>query len=161
MESTKSTFQTSSTARRIIFFDGYCTLCNWWIDFLLKRIQKLKRNSSNQVFLLASLQGKAAREIFEVAGRTDLLKLPLRSIVLYERVAGTVQESDFFTESDAVIRIISQLGFPWSMCKIFKLLPRGLRDTFYRFISKNRYQLFGKRQSCRVPTPEEREWFLD
>ncbi len=110
---------------------------------------------------MASLQGKTAKEILETAGRTDLLTPPLKTIVLYERVAGTVGESEFFTESDAVLRIFSELEFPWSLLGFFRFFPRRLRDFVYQVISKNRYRWFGKRESCRVPTPEEKAWLLD
>ena len=67
----------------------------------------------------------------------------------------------FLTESDAILRIFSALGFPWSMFGVFRLVPRVIRDFIYRVIAKNRYQWFGKRETCRMPTQEERKFLLD
>ena len=40
------------------------------------------------------------------------------------------------------------------------IVPRPIRDAVYRWIARNRYQWFGKRDTCRLPTLEERERFL-
>lgn len=161
MESIKSTVQTSSKARRIVFFDGYCTLCNQWVDFLLRVLTNPKKESTHYSFQLASLQGKTAKEILASTGRSDLLAPPFNTIVLYERVAGTVNEVVFFTESDAILRIFAGIGTPWSFFAIFRFLPRFVRDGIYRLIARYRYRWFGKRETCRLPTIEERVWLLD
>lgn len=165
MESTRSTSQINSTVhstvRRVIFFDGYCNLCNQWVDFLLRVLRARSKKSAHFSIQLASLQGKTAQEIFTAAGRTDLLAPPLNTVVLYERVAGTVGESEFYTESDAILRVFAELEFPWSWFGVFRFIPKSIRDAIYRWISKNRFRWFGKRESCRLPTPEERTWFLD
>lgn len=36
------------------------------------------------------------------------------------------------------------------------MVPRVLRDPVYRWIARNRYHLFGKRDTCWVPTPQQR-----
>ena len=157
----RSTLQTSSDARRIIFFDGECNLCNQWVDFLLRLLQRRSKESTHFLFQLASLQGKTAQSIFSSAGRSDLIKPPYTSVVLYQRVAGTVSESEFFIESDAILRIFSELEFPWSMFRVFRIIPRFIRDFIYRMIARNRLRWFGKRNTCRVPTLQEKAYFLD
>lgn len=166
MASTRSTFQTSSNpsetkSRRIVFFDGYCSLCNQWVDFLLRVLTNPKKESTHYSFQLASLQGNTAREILKATGRSDLLEPPFNTIVLYERVAGTVNEVVFFTESDAILRIFAGIGSPWSIMAVFRFLPRFIRDGIYRLIARKRYQWFGKRDTCRLPTKEESAWLLD
>ncbi len=161
MESIRSTFQTSSEARRVIFFDGECNLCNQWVDFLLRLLKRRSKESTHFSFQLASLQGKTAQSIFASAGRLDLIKPPYTSVVLYQRVAGTVSESEFFTESESLLRIFSELEFPWSLLRAFRVIPSFIRDSIYRWIARNRIGWFGRRATCRVPTLQEKAYFLD
>ena len=39
-------------------------------------------------------------------------------------------------------------------------MPRFLRDWLYDRVAKNRYRLFGKKELCLIPAPEERARFL-
>jgi predicted DCC family thiol-disulfide oxidoreductase YuxK len=57
-------------------------------------------------------------------------------------------------DSDAVLAIYKGLGWPWKAALIFKLAPRRIRDPLYRWIARNRYRVFGRRESCWVPGPE-------
>lgn len=70
-------------------------------------------------------------------------------------------QGQYFEKSDAVLMILPQLGGVWNVFRMGWIFPRGLRDWIYDFVAKNRYVLFGKRDSCRLPTPEERALFLD
>lgn len=127
---------------QIIFFDGICTLCNGAVDFIIKRD---KKNS----FRFASLQS-------EIAGSylPDPMLSSLSTIVLYAN-------GKLYTESDAAIHIAAQLGGAWSIFKFFLIVPKFLRDGIYKLVSKNRYKWFGKRNTCRLPTAEERHRFLE
>ena len=42
-----------------------------------------------------------------------------------------------------------------------RIVPRPLRDWLYDRIALNRYRLFGRRQTCFVPTDEIADRFLD
>lgn len=129
------------TDRQIIFFDGVCNLCNAFVDFLIRR-------DKDQIFSFAPLQGETARH-----------KLPdgqparLSSVVLWNQ--GQILE-----KSDAALMILQQLGGPWWFMRVFWILPSFLRDFVYDLIAANRYRLFGKRETCRLPTPEEKARFL-
>ncbi len=61
---------------------------------------------------------------------------------------------------DAALRILQSLGFPYSLAGVFRVFPKALRDAVYRWIARNRYRWFGRRDACRLPTPVERERFL-
>jgi predicted DCC family thiol-disulfide oxidoreductase YuxK len=41
------------------------------------------------------------------------------------------------------------------------IIPWPWRDFVYQFVADHRYLWFGKRDSCRIPTPFERAQFLD
>jgi predicted DCC family thiol-disulfide oxidoreductase YuxK len=63
--------------------------------------------------------------------------------------------------SDAVIFVLKQLGV-WRFSGVFlQFLPRALRDWGYGIIARNRYRIFGRFDSCVLPSPENRERFLD
>ncbi len=64
-------------------------------------------------------------------------------------------------KSNAVLSIAVGLGFPYSLAYVFKIIPRFLRNYVYDVIARNRYNWFGKKNTCRIPTEAERELFLD
>ena len=69
-------------------------------------------------------------------------------------------EGTLYAESDAVLQIVKFLKMPYSWSVVFRLVPRMVRDGAYRLIARNRYRWFGKRDTCRVPTVQEREKIL-
>lgn len=110
----------------------------------------MKRDTSG-VFRFASLQSDISREILE-KHQVDTADMHTIVLLKNERV---------YYRSNAVLEILYDLQFPWPLFYIFKLIPRIIRDQIYRVISKNRYGWFGKRDTCRVPTAKERQWFLE
>lgn len=129
-------------AAPVIYFDGFCGLCNGFVDFVLSR-DKARR------FRFAPLQGSTAKARFGDPGDVDPT-----TIVLEE-------DGRTFERSTAALRIISGLGGGWSIVSVLGLVPRFLRDAVYDWVARHRYGWFGKRDSCRLPSPEERAVFLD
>lgn len=129
--------------KNIIFFDGYCSLCNGFIDFIIRRDKK-------HFFHISSLQGKAAQIVLSEADINQL------STVILLNAQGKK-----FYKSKAVFEILLALGGLHRALVVFKILPRFVTDFIYDVVAKNRYRIFGKVQSCRVPTAEERTYFLD
>lgn len=128
--------------RTILFFDGVCGLCNQAVDFVLKRDRK-------KILQFAPLQGETARVLLSPADIDNL-----NSMVLW--VDGKA-----YRKSAAAVRILWLLGSGWKVLgTIFCLIPSPLRDVVYSLIAANRYRIFGKKESCRIPTPEERVRFL-
>ena len=130
-----------SSGRQIIFFDGVCNLCNGFVDFLVTR----DRDSR---FQFASLQGETARRLLPEGSRE------LRSVVL-------LKDGEIFEKSDAVLRVLVQLGGLYGWSGLFRVLPAFFRDWIYDLVAANRYRIFGRRESCRLPDPGEKEKFLD
>lgn len=62
--------------------------------------------------------------------------------------------------SDAVLRMLGHLRAPWRWGRVARILPRAFRDWCYRRVARNRYRLFGKTDTCMVPTPALRQRFL-
>lgn len=122
----------------ILFFDGVCTLCNRSVDWVIRRDRQ-------RVFRFASLQGETAKRLVPDAAKD------LNSFVIWQNGVA-------WKRSDAVIRVLIGLRAPGA--KILGLVPRPLRDFVYALVAKNRYRWFGKHESCRLPTADERSRFL-
>ncbi len=128
----------------ILLFDGVCNLCNGTVDFIM-------RHDRLGVVKLGSLQSRTGRELLTDAGLPEDYDA---SLVLFE-------DGQVYTSSDAALRVARYLDAPWSWSGVLRIVPRPLRDVVYRWVSRNRYQWFGKRDTCRLPTEEERARFID
>ncbi|MCE9672169.1 DCC1-like thiol-disulfide oxidoreductase family protein [Myxococcus stipitatus] len=71
-----------------------------------------------------------------------------------------VEDGRIYERSTAALRVVRRLSGAWKLLYAFMLVPRPLRDVVYGLIARNRYRLFGKAESCRMPTPELRARFL-
>lgn len=127
----------------IILFDGVCNMCNSFVQFVIKRDPK-------GIFKFASLQSNTGSSILNQYGyRKDL-----HSIVL-------IDGDTLYTESTAILHIISNLTGSVRILSLFKIVPKPLSDKLYQFGAKYRYQLFGKQTSCMIPTEEIKSRFID
>ncbi len=125
----------------VVYFDGVCNLCNAFIDFLV-------RIDSTKVLRYAPLQGTTAKNNGVARGSADLA-----SVVV-------VANGMIWNESDAVLRVFEALGGRWRMLAWVRIVPKPIRDSLYRTVARNRYRIFGRRDTCRVPTKSEQELFL-
>jgi predicted DCC family thiol-disulfide oxidoreductase YuxK len=72
-----------------------------------------------------------------------------------------IREGEALTDTDALISVLQSLHIGWrGIAFVLKLIPRAWRNAMYRFIARNRYRLFGRRDVCYVPSPEDRARFL-
>ncbi|MEO0499177.1 MAG: DCC1-like thiol-disulfide oxidoreductase family protein [Pseudomonadota bacterium] len=127
----------------IVVFDAECVLCSANAKFILTHDREGR-------FRLASVQSDIGQSIYR---RHDMDPEDPVSMIVIEN--GTLR-----TDSDGVIAIFANLGLPWSAARMAKIVPHALRDRTYRFIARNRYRLFGKRDSCWVAPPEYRARIL-
>jgi predicted DCC family thiol-disulfide oxidoreductase YuxK len=134
----------SFTDLPIVFFDGVCNLCNGYVDFMMRRDRQGR-------FRFASLQGEIARTRL---GETLRASGDIPSIVLLD-------EQGIHARSAAVLRMLTGLGGPWHLLRLLQCLPSPLLDAFYDFVAARRVRWFGRRETCRVPTPSDRDRLLD
>ena len=137
--------------RLVVGFDGYCGLCSRSVRWLLKRDRRDR-------FRFVSLESEM---IAGVLARHSLSGLDDASgTMLVVRDAGRAEES-VLVRSDAVVALLLELPRPWPMVGLMlKGIPRPLRDLAYRLIARWRYRIWGRLESCPLPTAEERERFL-
>jgi predicted DCC family thiol-disulfide oxidoreductase YuxK len=126
----------------IVFFDGVCGLCNRFIDVLFKLDSKRDR------LKFAALQGETAKKVIPAETLDQL-----NTVVIYI-------EGKLYYQSTGVLKLCAFLPWYYQWMQVFLILPKGFRDWIYNWVSKNRYKWFGKKETCRLPTPEERAKFL-
>jgi predicted DCC family thiol-disulfide oxidoreductase YuxK len=127
-----------------IVFDGACVICNGWVDFLL-------RHDVRGRYRFAAMQGTNGRALLAAHG---LDPDDPTSFLL-------IDEAGAHRDTDAIVRVIAGLGGVWRAVHVARLLPRTWRDAAYRTLARNRYRWFGRRETCRVPSPHEAARFLD
>lgn len=132
-----------NTAESIVVFDGVCNLCSAAVRFILN-------NDKAGRIRFAPLQSSLGQTLLEQHG---IDPANARSFLL-------LRGPDAYLESDAALEIARDLG-PWRWLRVFRVIPRSLRNRIYGLIARNRYRWFGKRDTCFVPTREQRARFLD
>ncbi|TSA41444.1 MAG: DUF393 domain-containing protein [Verrucomicrobiales bacterium] len=133
-----------ANASGLVLYDGVCGMCDRTVQFLLK-------NDVTRTLKFAALQGDTARQ------RADLPN-DLKSVAFVAN-HGTTQEQIYF-RSEAVLRMLDQIGGFWRVVSWLRVVPRPVRDAIYDAIAKRRYQWFGKFDACHIPSPELRDRFL-
>jgi predicted DCC family thiol-disulfide oxidoreductase YuxK len=129
--------------RPVIVFDGHCSLCTGWARFVLK-------HDRQRSFRLLPAQSHLGRALYVHYGldphdyETNIL----------------IADGLAWFRSEGTIRMVEELGFPWSLAKIFRLIPVWLRDRLYHCIARNRLRLFGKRVVCYRSEPGKEDRFL-
>jgi predicted DCC family thiol-disulfide oxidoreductase YuxK len=135
--------EASEDERPVIVFDAECVLCSANARFVL-------RHDHRRTFRLASVQSEAGQALYRRFGIEP--SDPETMIV--------VSGDRMLRDSDAVLAIFDGLGGGWRAAGILRLVPRALRDRLYRWVARNRYRLFGKRETCWLPDPADAERFL-
>ena len=151
----------------ILFFDGVCGLCNRFVDLMLQA-------DNRDLFRYAPLQGETARSLLGiegeagggVAGNRQANDSPPGGPQAGDPKTGDprsfiyLEKSKLHAQSNAVLLALRRLGGAWRLIAVLYVFPRPLRDFVYRIVARNRYRWFGRRDACRVPTPDEQDRFL-
>ena len=127
----------------VLLFDGVCNLCNHSVQFVLKR-------DKHKYFKFAALQSDSGQKLL------DQFDLPIRDFTSFV----LIENDKIYLKSTAVLHVVKHLGGVWFLLYVFIIIPRPIRDFFYNLIAKNRYKIFGKQETCMLPTPELKERFL-
>ena len=130
--------------KSIILFDGVCNLCNASVNFVIRHDRKAQ-------FLFASFQSDTAKEILL---KFDLKNLNIDTVIL-------VENDKIYDKSTAALKIAKHLDGGFNLFYGFVIIPKFLRDWIYNIVANHRYQWFGKKESCIIPSPEIKNRFLD
>ena len=126
----------------LVLFDGVCVLCSGWVHFLIER-DKVK------FFRFTPIQSAYGRKLAQRLG-IDAETPETNAVIL----GGCA-----YFKADSAIQALIRVP-RWRWVRVFSILPRPVRNWFYDRIARNRYQLFGRTESCMVPTPELMRRFI-
>ncbi len=130
-------------ARSIVLFDGVCNLCNGFVNFLIDR-------DPHDRFQFGSLQSESVKGLLRPFNySTDEISTVL-----------LIQDGQLYSQSTAVLKIFRQMPGAWPLMYAFVVLPKPIRDFFYNLVARNRYKIFGRKDTCRIPTRELRSKFV-
>lgn len=127
------------TQTHIILFDGYCNLCSSAVQFILKHDKK-------NIFKYASLQSEFGMQSLAANG---LSTTKIETVVLIENGVA-------YTYSTGALKIAKNLSGIWPLFYGAIIIPAFIRDALYKFIAKNRYRWFGKKDTCMMLSPGSR-----
>jgi predicted DCC family thiol-disulfide oxidoreductase YuxK len=99
--------------------------------------------------MFSSLQSDEAKRLLP-----DDITQALDSVVVLS------PSGQIFRESDAILEIARHMGGVYPAFRVFSVLPGSIRDGLYKWVARNRYRWFGKKDVCRVPTRELASRFI-
>lgn len=126
----------------VMFFDGECIFCIKALQFFIGIDKKEKVRYT-------TLQSEAGIKVREELG----LSADIDSVVL-------IDKGEFYIKSDVTFQTFKHLTQPWRALSILRFVPRIIRDFFYDLTARNRYKIFGKRESCIIPDAAQQHLFL-
>ncbi len=139
--------------RLVVLFDGHCALCNRTVRWFLRHDR----------------QDRLRFAAFEASGWGELLKRHGISVPDSESGPNTIlvlrdfsgAEEEILVRTDAALAMLRELSPPWpAVSAVLRLVPRPVRDLAYRLVARWRIRIWGRLESCPIPTAEERERFL-
>jgi predicted DCC family thiol-disulfide oxidoreductase YuxK len=136
-------------SRSLILFDGLCGLCHRLNRFIIS-------NDRRGRFVFASLQGEVGKNILQKHGKDTDVLATFYVLPDFDNVNG-----ELLDRSGAALFIADSLGWPWKLALAARILPSRWLDSGYDFVSRHRYRIWGKLDSCPVPDARYRERFVD
>ncbi|HWJ12772.1 MAG TPA: DCC1-like thiol-disulfide oxidoreductase family protein [Gemmatimonadaceae bacterium] len=140
-----------SDGSALLLYDGTCGFCAESVQFVLKHDRR------RRTLRFSSLQGPTALDI-----RARHPELDVVDSVIWFEPGDNAQPEMVLTKSSAVLRVLRYLGGVWRPLGVLAaIVPRAVRDAVYDLVARHRHRLVRGGPACVVPTPEERNRFLD
>lgn len=129
--------------KAIIIFDGVCNFCNGAVNFIIKR-------DSRHKFLFTPMQSSLAKKL---AGQHKIDNLGKDTFLL-------IKDGNSYIWTSAALEIANELDGYWYLFRVFRIIPRPVRDIVYRAFARNRYALFGRTEACMIPSQDVKDRFI-
>jgi predicted DCC family thiol-disulfide oxidoreductase YuxK len=126
----------------LILFDGVCNFCSASVNFVIK-------NDSQNRYQFASLQSDYGQALLT---QHHLNNYDLNTVFL-------ISNGKLYSKSEAVLQIARHLR-GWSWIAWFRWVPLFIRNTLYDLVARNRYRIFGKANTCHIPTAAQKNRFI-
>lgn len=126
-----------------LIYDGECNLCASIVGFVLPRDRRGRVR-------LAARQSEAGERLLQAAGCPGQAA---STVVL-------VESGGCHVRSEAALRLVRYLRFPWPLLAVLRVVPRSLRDMVYDWVARNRERWFGRRGVCMVSVEGYADRFL-
>ena len=130
-------------SRHIVIFDGVCNFCNGAVNFIINR-------DPNGIFAFTPMQSELAHELMK---RYNVPDVGVDTFLL-------IKNGQCFVFSSAALEITKDLTGLWYFFNVFRVVPKPIRDAIYKMFARNRYKLFGRKDTCMVPSKEVRSRFV-
>ncbi len=139
--------------RLLVIFDGHCGFCNGSVRW------SLRRDRFDRLRFIASESPRVSGLLVRLGiSALDSPSGPGSIVVIREPDRPSEQ---VLVRSSAVIAILAALPGPWpALAFVLSCIPRPLRDFGYQIVARLRYRIWGRLESCPLPTPAERARFL-
>ena len=124
----------------IIIFDGKCFICNRFYKWLL-------RNDKKNHFMFTNIQSKFYSENSNIDKSKDSIIVITKNKILYD--------------CDAIVYILKITKTQLVIRFIISIFPRFISNFFYQIIARNRYDFFGKKDTCYIPSKAELKRFIN
>jgi predicted DCC family thiol-disulfide oxidoreductase YuxK len=139
--------------RLLVIFDGRCGFCNRSVRWFLRRDRR------DRLRFVASDSPKVAECLALQSARASDHALSSTTILVVRDPGGPSEQ--VLIRSDAAVALFAALPGPWpAIGMVFGWIPRPLRDLGYRLIARWRYRIWGRFETCPIPTAQERAHFL-
>lgn len=130
--------------KKIVLFDGVCNLCTGSVRFIIGHDRR-------GVLSFAALQSNTGKEILR---QFQLTGVRYNSFLL-------VDDGKLYDRSSAALRVLRYCHGMWKLLYVLIIVPRFLRDAVYDWIARNRYDWFGKKNECWIPSVDLQARFLE
>jgi predicted DCC family thiol-disulfide oxidoreductase YuxK len=139
--------------RLLVIFDGHCGFCNRSVRWFLRK------DREDRMRFVASESPLVTGLLVRYGLGAQGAELGLNTIVVVRDAGG--ENERVFTRSEAAREMLKELPQPWRAAGVvLGWIPRAVRDLGYRVIARVRYRIWGRLESCPLPTAEERGRFL-
>ena len=145
----------SLAVNSIVAFDGICNLCNHTVNWIIN-------HDPNQHFKFIALQDieRLKAEKSDLPEMNTVLSEALNDLEPDLSSVFLIENGQLYKKSTAVLRICRHLSGLYPLLYVYIVIPSVLRDLIYDLIAHNRYKWFGKREHCRLPSPDLKQRFL-
>ena len=145
----------SLAVNSIVAFDGICNLCNHTVNWIIN-------HDPNQHFKFIALQDieRLKAEKSDLPEMNTVLSEALNDLEPDLSSVFLIENGQLYKKSTAVLRICRHLSGLYPLLYVYIIIPSVLRDLIYDLIAHNRYKWFGKREHCRLPSPDLKQRFL-